>query len=264
MPSQIEKAETFARLHVPGDPVVLFNIWDAGSARTVAKAGAKALATGSWSVAAAFGFEDGEDMPFELALANLQRIVAAVDLPVTLDFEGGYGTTPEAVGTTFARALDAGAIGCNFEDGVLGSDRLYSIEEQSARIRALRDAAKSAGVPAYINARTDLFLNAVPEDHSPDLVDHALERATAYAESGASGFFVPGLVDEGLIRRVCEATPLPVNVMYFPSVPEAKRLADLGVARISHGPGPYRLAMKALEEAARAAQAPGGGNRADT
>lgn len=253
MPSQIERAETFARLHMPGSPVVLFNIWDPGSARVVARSGAKALATGSWSVAAAFGFEDGEGLPLDLALENLRRIVAAVDLPVTLDFEGGYGTTPEAVGENFAQALAAGAIGCNFEDRVVAGEGLYSIEDQSARIRALREAAKSAGVPAYINARTDLFLEAGPADHNLNLVEAALERAAAYQQSGASGFFVPGLVDEDLIRRVCEGTSLPVNVMYFSGVPEARRLAELGVARISHGPGPYRLAMKALEEAAKAA-----------
>ncbi|HEV7667150.1 MAG TPA: isocitrate lyase/phosphoenolpyruvate mutase family protein [Thermoanaerobaculia bacterium] len=257
MPSQSEKAETFTRLHVPGSPVVLFNVWDPGSARVVAQSGAQALATGSWSVAAAFGFGDGEEMPFDLALENLRRIVAAVDLPVTLDFEGGYGITPEAVGKTFAQALDAGAIGCNFEDRVVDAeDRLYSIEDQSARIAALREAAKSAGVPAYINARTDLFLNADPAQHDDALVEQALERAAAYAQAGASGFFVPGLVDEALLKRVCEGTPLPINVMYFPGVPPALRLAELGVARISHGPGPYRLAMKALEEAARTAFTP--------
>lgn len=253
MPSQIERAETFARLHVPGSPLVLFNIWDPGSARAVARSGAKALATGSWSVAAAFGFEDGEEMPLDLALQNLRRIVAAVELPVTLDFEGGYAPTPEGVAATFARVLDAGAIGCNFEDRVVAGEGLYPIEVQSARIAALRGVAKQAGVPAYINARTDLFLEAEPSRHDGALVEQALERAAAYAAAGASGFFVPGLVDEVLIRRVCEGTPLPVNVMYFSGVPEAKRLAELGVARISHGPGPYRLAMKALEEGAKAA-----------
>lgn len=253
MPNQAEKAASFARLHVPGSPVVLFNVWDPGSARVVAAAGAKALATGSWSVAAAFGYDDGEEMPFDLALENLRRIVAVVDLPVSLDFEGGYGVSPEAVAATFARALDAGAVGCNFEDGVLRGEGLYSIEEQSARIAALRKTAEGAGVPAYINARTDLFLNAAPAEHTPDLVASALERAAAYAEAGASGYFVPGLVDEELIRCVCEGTSLPFNVMWFPGVPEAKRLAELGVARISHGPGPYRLAMKALEEAAKTA-----------
>jgi 2-methylisocitrate lyase-like PEP mutase family enzyme len=133
----------------------------------------------------------------------------------------------------------------------VAGEGLYSIEDQSARIRALRDTAKRAEVPAYINARTDLFLEAGPADHSMDLVKQALERAAAYAAAGASGFFVPGLVDEALIQTICEGTSLPVNVMYFSGVPEARRLAELGVARISHGPGPYRLAMKALEEAAK-------------
>ncbi len=252
MPSQSEKAETFFRLHVPGEPVVLFNVWDAGSARVVAGVGAKALATGSWSVAASYGYSDGEEIPWNLALSNLRRIVVSVDLPVSLDFEGGYGRTPEAVAGNFAQALDCGAVGCNFEDSIAGDDQnLYSIEEQAARIRALRTAAKDAGVEAFVNARTDLFLIAEPARHDAALVDQALERAAAYAEAGASGLFVPGLVDERLIRKVCEGTPLPVNVMWFEGVPAPEKLAELGVARISHGPGPYRLAMRALEDAAR-------------
>ena len=255
MPSQIEKAESFARLHVPGSPVVLYNVWDPGSARAVAEAGARALATGSWSVAAAFGYDDGEELPFDLAVENLRRIAGRVELPVSLDFEGGYGSSPRAVAANFARALDAGAVGCNFEDGVLRGEGLYSIEEQCARIAALRDVAGSAGIPAYVNARTDLFLNAGPAEHTPELVASALERAAAYAEAGASGFFVPGLMDEELIRTVCEGSSLPVNVMWFEGVPSAAKLAELGVARISHGPGPYRLAMKALGEAAKAALA---------
>ncbi len=253
MPSQTEKAETFARLHIPGSPVVLFNIWDPGSARVAAKAGAKALATGSWSVAAAFGFDDGEQLPLDLVIGNIERIVAAVDLPVTLDFEGGYGKTPKEVGANFSRALAAGVIGCNFEDQVIDADGLYSIEEQSARIRALRDAADRAGVAAFLNARTDLFLKADRSDHDETLVDQALERSAAYAKAGASGLFVPGLTDPSLIRRVCEASPLPVNVMATTEALPIRRLAELGAARISHGPGPYRLAMKTLEEAARAA-----------
>ncbi|MFL5183823.1 MAG: isocitrate lyase/phosphoenolpyruvate mutase family protein, partial [Microvirga sp.] len=116
MSDQMTKAQTFKALHVPGDPIILFNAWDAGSAKAVAASGAKAIATGSWSVAAAHGFEDGEHMPLDIALANLERIVAATDLPVTIDLESGYGTTAEEVGATVARALQAGAIGCNLED----------------------------------------------------------------------------------------------------------------------------------------------------
>ena len=130
MTTQHDQATRFHALHQPGHPLVLFNIWDPGSAKAVAAAGAAAVATGSWSVAAANGFDDGERMPLELALANLRRIVAATTLPVTIDLESGYGETPEHVATTVLAALDAGAVGCNIED---------SFPESGA----LRDAAIS-------------------------------------------------------------------------------------------------------------------------
>ncbi len=250
MTSQNDKARLFASLHKPGDPLVLFNAWDAGSAKVVAEAGALAIATGSWPVAAAFGFDDGEALPFELALANLERIVAAVSLPVTVDLEGGYGRTPAEVAETASRAIGAGAIGCNFEDQIVGGDGLHAIDDQGERLEAIRKAADKSDIPFFINARTDLFLKAPPEEHG-GLIKVALDRGRAYAEAGASGLFVPGLADEGLIATVCSKAPLAVNIMAMPSTPPAKRLAQLGVARISHGPGPYRLAMRALAEAAR-------------
>jgi 2-methylisocitrate lyase-like PEP mutase family enzyme len=252
MSDQVTKAQTFKALHVPGNPIILFNVWDAGSAKAVAAGGAKAIATGSWSVAAAHGFEDGEYMPFDLALANLARIVAATDLPVTIDLESGYGTTPEDVGATVARALQAGAIGCNIEDSSRETGPLRETSEQTARLKSARNAADRLGIPAFLNARTDVFLIAPSETHE-GLVGDALARAHAYADAGADGLFVPGLVDEALIARVVEGSPLPVNIMANASAPPAARLAELGVARISHGPGPYRTMMKALENAARAA-----------
>jgi len=253
MSNQVEKAKTFQQLHRPGDPVVLFNIWDAGSAQAVAQAGAKALATGSWSVAAAHGLADGEKLSLELALANLRRIVAAVKLPVTIDLESGYGRAAEAVAGAVGQAMAAGAIGFNFEDRIIGEDGLYSIEEQSARIRAARKACDQAGIPAFLNARTDVFLKLEAAKHSQEQVASALQRAAAYAEAGASGLFVPGLVDAALIGKVCQGCKLPVNVMVLPALPPAAQLAQLGVARISHGPGPYRRAMQFLEDAAREA-----------
>jgi 2-methylisocitrate lyase-like PEP mutase family enzyme len=231
MAIQLERAAVFQRLHVKGTPLVLYNIWDAGTAQAVARAGARAIATGSWSVAAAHGYDDGERLPFALALANLREIVGAVDLPVTLDLEAGYGGSSDAVADSVTAVLQ-------------GAD-------QSARLRAARAAADRAAIPAFINARTDLFLHAEPARHNAELVDQALRRAAAYADSGASGFFAPGLVDESLIGTLCAACSLPVNILARPHAPSAKRLADLGVARISHGPGPYREAMRVLESAAR-------------
>jgi 2-methylisocitrate lyase-like PEP mutase family enzyme len=246
-----DKLTTFRELHVPGRPLVLFNIWDAGSAKAVAAAGAPALATGSWSVAAAHGFVDGEQIPLELALDNLRRIVAAVELPVSVDLEGGYGAKADVVAETVRRAADAGAIGCNLEDGIVGGSGHYSIADQAARLRAARTAA-----PAFfINARVDLFLDNKAEQHQA-LMAEALARAAAYADAGADGIFVPGLADEALIGRFCEACTLPVNVMASPSAPDAARLAALGVARISHGPGPYRRAMAFLEQAAKQVYGP--------
>lgn len=253
MGRQVERAHELARLHVPGSPLVLFNVWDAGSARAVAEAGARAIATGSHPVASAHGFEDGEKIPLDLVLANLERIVGAVDLPVTADLEAGYGASPEAVFETVTLALSSGVVGCNLEDRVLGSAELFPVEEQAARVRAARAAAQRFGVPCFVNARTDLFLITAAEEHDEALVDAALERAVAWAAAGASGFFVPGLRAEALMARLCAGSPLPVNLFARPDGPPLARLAELGAARISHGPGPWRLAMRAVADAARAA-----------
>jgi 2-methylisocitrate lyase-like PEP mutase family enzyme len=253
MPNQSIQARTFRSLHVPGRPLVLFNVWDAGSAKAVAAGGARALATGSWSVAAAHGFTDGEQMPLDLGLANLQRIVGMTDLPVTIDLESGYGADPTAVGEAVLRALRAGAVGCNIEDSFPGSGSLREASEQGARLKAARAAADTLGIPAFLNARTDVFFQVGPDQHDEGMVEAALGRGRLYAEAGADGLFVPGLVDERLIGRLVEGSSLPVNIMAGGRTPHAVRLAELGVSRVSHGPGPYLLAMRALENAAKAA-----------
>jgi len=245
-----DKAEHFAALHVPGDPLILYNAWDAGSAKVVAEAGAKAIATGSHPVADAHGFPDGERLPLELALANAERVVRAVDLPVTIDFEGAYAVAPDAAAANVARLKGIGAVGCNFEDQVVGGEGLHPLDVQAARIRAIRAAV---GPDFFINARTDLFLKAGLGNHDDALVDEGLERARAFADAGASGVFVPLLADLALLERFCAGSPLPVNVIAFPGAPSAADAASAGVARISHGPYPWRLAMKALGKAARAA-----------
>ena len=253
--SRNDIALAFHALHVAGDPLVLFNAWDAGSARAVAGAGAKAIATGSWSVAAANGFDDGERLPLSFAMDNLRRIVGAVALPVTVDLESGYGDASDAVAATVGAALEAGAVGCNLEDSFPADGRLREVGDQVARLAAARRAAEAAGVACFINARTDVFFQKPAAEHDAAMADEALQRARAYADAGASGLFVPGLADETLIERVVEASPLPVNVMAMPGVPSRARLAAIGVARISHGPGPYRGAMQWLAEAAKAAMA---------
>lgn len=252
MTASLATAETFRSLHQPGRPLVLFNIWDAGSAKAVAAAGAPALATGSWSVAAANGYADGEQIPLEAALANLRRIVAATSLPVSVDLESGYGDSADAVGRTIAAAIAAGAVGCNLEDSIPADGRLRPLEEAIDRIAAARAAATASGIPFFINARSDVFFQSPAETHDAATVAVALERANAYAAAGADGIFVPGLVSAGLIADFVRASPLPVNVMIGSKSPSNAALAAAGVARISHGPGPYLAAMKAVQEAATA------------
>jgi len=247
--NQTDKAKRFAELHVKGAPLLLYNAWDAGSAKSILDAGAKAIATSSWSVAAAQGYGDGEAIPIELAEQIVGRIAATVDIPVTVDFEGGYSEDDGELAANISRLLDLGVIGINFEDRIVKGSGLYSVDRQARRIAAIRKAAEQKGIDLFINARTDVFF-----EHGEDAaqaVGEALDRAKAYAAVGASGFFVPGLVDDALIGQICESVSLPVNVMVMDGVPSNARLSELGVARISYGPIPYIRAMKALGQEAR-------------
>jgi len=240
--------ETFAALHVPGDPVIFYNIWDVGSALAVTGAGAKALATGSHPVADANGWPDGQKVPIDFAFANARRIIEAVDVPLTVDFEGAYSADPEEGAANVAGLKETGAVGCNFEDQVVGGEGLHPLDLQVKRISAIR---RAVGDDFYINARTDLFLKTQTYDDA--LIDQVVERGKAFADAGASGFFVPRLADAKQIERVVREVPLPLNVIAFPGAPDKKVWADAGVARISHGPFPHRALMATLTEMAKAA-----------
>jgi 2-methylisocitrate lyase-like PEP mutase family enzyme len=240
--------ESFAALHVPGNPVVLYNIWDVGSAVAVVAAGAKALATGSHPVADANGWPDGEQVPMDFAFANAKRIADAVEVPLTVDFEGAYSADPEEGAANVRKLADTGAVGCNFEDQVIGGEGLHPLDLQVKRIAAIR---RAVGDRFYINARTDLFLKTQTYDDA--LVAQVIERGKAFAGAGASGFFVPRLSDPQQIERVVREVPLPLNVIAFPGAPDKKVWAEAGVARISHGPFPHRALMKTLTEMASAA-----------
>ncbi|NOT47981.1 MAG: isocitrate lyase/phosphoenolpyruvate mutase family protein, partial [Acidobacteria bacterium] len=230
MADQHEMAKAFAALHVKGDPVIIFNVWDAGTARAAAEIGVSAVATGSYAVALANGFEDGEAVPLDLVLANLKRIVSTVDLPVSLDFEGGYAREQAELAENIKKVIEAGAIGINFEDRIVNGEGIYCVEEQAARIRAIRRAADELSIPLFINARTDVFLSRDTSTHSKDHLKQSIDRAHAYAEAGASGFFAPALIYPDFIDKLCAESPLPVNILVCPGVPASKHLADLGVA----------------------------------
>jgi 2-methylisocitrate lyase-like PEP mutase family enzyme len=247
---QVQKATQFARLHVKGSPVRLYNAWDAGSAKAIVDAGGKAIATSSWAIAAAHGYQDGENIPMNFVEQIVGRVVQITELPVTLDFEGGYSEDDSVLSKNIVRLLDIGMVGINFEDRVVRGKGLYAPDRQAARIAAIRKAADQSGVALFINARSDVFFGS-ETDHAM-LLEEAHQRAALYGAAGASGFFVPGLVDEKIIERLCASVALPVNVMMMKGLPPVERLAELGVSRISYGIIPYVNAMKHLGEEAKA------------
>ena len=235
--SALRDFATFAALHVPGDPLILYNFWDPGSAEVVARAGAKAIATGSHPVGDAAGFGDGQKVPLDFVFDNARRIIAKIDLPLTIDFEGAYSTDLGEAAANVAQLKETGAAGCNFEDQVIGGAGLHPVDAQVRRIAAIREAV---GDDFFLNARTDTYL----KDTSASRLDAAIERGKAYADAGASGFFVPRLGDPKEIERAVREVPLPLNVIAFPGAPDKKSWADAGVARISHGPFPLKALME--------------------
>lgn len=231
--TQIDLARRFHALHAPG-PLVLINVWDAGSARVAEEAGAAAVATTSAGVAWSHGVRDGESLSFEVLLETVRRIVRVVRVPVTVDIERGYGDgSPDAVARAVEAVVDAGAVGINLEDGTGRADApLFSPEAQAARIAAARAAAR--GVDLFVNVRTDVFLAGVGEPEGR--ADEVVRRAQAYLAAGASGVFVPGVTDAETIRRLARAIAGPLNVLARPGALSVPALAALGVARVSLGP----------------------------
>lgn len=237
------QANAFRALHFdPAQPLVLPNVWDVASARLVERAGAAAIATTSAGVAWSLGRADGNALGREEAAAALARIAAAVSVPVTADIEVGYADDADGVERTVHAVLEAGAVGINIEDGAFPPADLVD------RIGAARRAADRAGVPMFINARTDVYLAGLvaPAQH----LSETLHRATRYLEAGADGIFVPGVSDVDTIRALAEAIDRPLNVMAGPGSPDTAQLAGLGVARVSLGSG---VAQAAYETARRAA-----------
>src|SRR3954468_7527516 len=230
-----EQAQTLHRLHHAPAILVLVNVWDVASARTVAALpGCRAIATASWSIAAAHGVPDGENLTRDEMLAVAGRIATAVDLPVTADLESGYGATPEDVGETIARALDAGIVGANIEDGNRPTT------EAAARVAAARAGADAEGIPFVVNARLDMPIATTTE------VEEAVARARAYLDAGADCIYPIRITDPVVLEDFVGRIAAPVNAFGRPDGPSVAELEALGVARVSFGPGPMGAAMAAL------------------
>ena len=227
--------ERLRSLQVPGRPLVLPNAWDAATARAVVAAGFPVVATTSGGVAAALGYEDHEGAPPEEMLAAAGRIAKAVDVPVTVDAEAGYGMEPADL---VAALREVGAAGCNLEDTDHAAETLRDPAQHAARLRAVRDAASATGYGLVINARIDVFLSAFlagSETPQEELTDEALERARLYVEAGADSVYPIVLWEPEPMRRFIAEAPAPVNILRTPRVPSIAELAELGVARISWG-----------------------------
>jgi 2-methylisocitrate lyase-like PEP mutase family enzyme len=245
MPDLTSRARSLAELHEAAEILALANVWDVVSAQVVAATdGARALATASHSIAATFGYADGENIPFDLHLDMVARIVAAVDLPVTMDFEAGYGDPGESA----RRAIAAGVVGGNLED------QLKPIDEAVAAVEAVLRAGREARIEFVLNARTDAFLKAAPDADRAATLAEAIERGKAFLEAGAPVVFVPGVVAREEISALVDALgPRKLTVISVPGVSlPASELQELGVARVSTGPFTQRVALTALQDAAAA------------
>jgi 2-methylisocitrate lyase-like PEP mutase family enzyme len=228
---EMSKAQALRDLHVPGQPLVLPNAWDAASARLVEAAGFAAVATSSNAMADVLGYADGELAPVEDVLAAVARIVHAVGVPVTVDFERGYRLAPTEL---VERVVAAGAVGLNLEDSDPASGELIDVAAQAEFLAAVRGSAAAAGVDLVINARTDAFLRRVgsPEEQLAVSVD----RGQRYLAAGADCVYPIGAAGSDVIRALVEGIPGPVNVGFSPGMPSLAGLAALGVARVSFGP----------------------------
>jgi 2-methylisocitrate lyase-like PEP mutase family enzyme len=240
--NQAEKAQAFRALHAGPAILVLPNAWDAASAAILADAGAKAVATSSAAVAWAHGYADGDAAPIALVCQTIAAAARVVDVPLTADIEGGYTDDLTELKDNIAQVIAAGAVGVNLEDGARDPDL------HARKIEAARAAASEAGVPLFINARTDVYLKRLMEGEAA--FAEVLRRADLYARAGADGVFVPGPSDATLIERLAGEIRLPLNVMGWLGVPPADRLQALGVRRLSSATNSFRVAYAALARAA--------------
>ena len=232
------KTEMFRQLHNNGRILLLPNAWDVISAKIFEKEGAEAIGTTSAGIAAALGYLDGQHMPKDLFLKSVERIISAVNIPVSVDIEAGYGKTVDEVCDTVQKVFEMGAVGINLEDTDPETNQLIGIDQQADRIRAIHKLITKNNLPLFINARTDVYWSSnISLDKR---YEEALRRLLAYKAAGADGIFVPGLNDVSIISKLHSATNLPVNVLGGTWITSIDFLKNTGIARISIGSGIFR------------------------
>src|SRR6267154_1078399 len=235
-------AKTFHSLHEQNDILILANVWDAGSAKVIEDAGAKAIATSSAGVAWALGYPDGDTLPPKMLADLAANITDVIRIPLSVDFEAAYTKNPAKVAENLKPIIDAGAVGINIEDGE-GTPELLA-----KKIEKARNTAESVGVNLFINARTDVYLQEIGSPESR--VGETIDRAARYRDAGADGIFVPGLCETSAIEAIVSEIKMPVNVMAYPGLPSAKELKKLGVHRLSSGTGIPQMIWNRVAELA--------------
>ena len=248
--SQKFKAELFKNLHHRPEILVLPNIWDPLGAALLESLGYPAVATASASIALTNGYNDGEHIPFSDVLIQLGKIAGSVKIPVTADVESGYATSMGELERNVEKVISTGVVGINLEDQNKQSNSLFSMEEQCKRIRAVRKVADAMNVPLFINARTDVYLREQNFNTAEEKLKETLKRGSAYLDAGADGLFPLGMKNKDELAKLVKALGCPVNVIAISGVPDFKTLKEIGVGRVSLGPGFLKIAIKAMKDLA--------------
>lgn len=242
----IQKAHDFRALHHEPKLLVLPNVWDALGARMLESLGYPAVATASAAVAFSMGYDDDEKITFAAMLEAVRRVADSVSVPVTADIERGYAEDLDQLRDNIRRVIATGVVGINIEDNTVEGASLRPVEDQSARIRAVREAAEADGIPLVINARTDVFLRG-GDTPKPDLIAETVRRGRAYVEAGADCVYPITLGDVASLKAIRAEIDAPINVYAGESTAPMRDLEAIGIARLSIGPGLLRAALTAMK-----------------
>lgn len=246
---QTEKQNQLHGLHHNGELLVLPNIWDPLGAMFLESLGYKAVATASASIAFSNGYQDGEKIPFEDLLFILQKIVKSVKIPVSADVESGYAKNNSILKENIKRLIDTGIAGINFEDSRHDEEKLFSPEEQSEKINLIKNTASEMGSALFVNARTDVFIKANHLSKDEKLLE-TIKRGKAYKEAGADCFYPIFLKEKEAMSAIIKEVSLPVNILMVSGIPDFTTLKEMGLARISLGPGFLKNAINSMKNIA--------------
>lgn len=239
--------KTFLELHQQSTPLLIGNIWDVNSAKLYERNNFKAVATSSAAVAHANGYEDGEQMPFDVLVRLAERVTKAVSIPFSVDIEAGYSDTIPGILKNIDQLCDVGVVGINIEDSIPGKNRsLQEVQHFQKTLTAVADHVSNGNKKLFINVRTDGFLLGLP-----NALEETLDRIKVYESAGATGIFIPCITEVDDIRSVVQSTKLPINVMAMPALPSFDALTTLGVKRISMGNALHGLLNQTFEKTLR-------------